>query len=161
LKGKPLAAAAAGWRGSTIDALVDCAAGITSPFSVIIIEPKGRAISQVGEDESAIGGRDAAHTLYAFSMWENPAEDENHIAWTRGLMEVMGPYIVPGISLNFTSDQGEQKVEDFFARNGKYERLVALKNKYDPTNLFRLNQNIRSAANGTASWTTIEARRGV
>jgi FAD/FMN-containing dehydrogenase len=129
-----------------IETLVDHAATITSPFSVIIIEPKGRAISQVGENETAIGGRDAAHTLYAFSMWENPSEDDTHIGWTRGLMEAMGPYIVPGVSLNFTSDQGQDKVKDFFARDGKYERLVSLKNKYDPNNLFRLNQNIRPSA---------------
>ena len=134
-----------------IETLVDYAAGITSPFSVIIIEPKGRAISQVGEDETAIGGRDAAHTLYLFSMWENPSEDDAHISWTRGLMEAMDPYITPGISLNFTSDQGQEKVKDFFGRNGKYERLVALKEKYDPTNLFRLNQNIRPRAQSGAA----------
>jgi FAD/FMN-containing dehydrogenase len=134
-----------------IDTLVDHAASITSPFSVILIEPKGRAIRRVGENETAIGGRDAAHTLYAFSMWENPSEDETHVAWTRGLMEAMGPFITPGVSLNFTSDQGQDKVRDFFGRDGKYERLVALKNEYDPTNLFRLNQNIRPTAQSTAA----------
>jgi FAD/FMN-containing dehydrogenase len=129
-----------------IDTLVDHTAMITSPFSVIIIEPKGRAISQVGESETAIGGRDAAHTLYAFSMWENPSEDDTHITWTRELMEAMDPFITPGVSLNFTSDQGQERVKDFFGRDGKYERLIALKNKYDPNNLFRLNQNIRPTA---------------
>jgi hypothetical protein len=129
-----------------IDTLVDHTATITSPFSVILIEPKGRAISQVGESETAIGGRDAAHTLYAFSMWENPSEDDTHITWTRELMEAMDPFITPGVSLNFTSDQGQERVKDFFGRDGKYERLIALKNKYDPNNLFRLNQNIRPTA---------------
>jgi hypothetical protein len=61
-------------------------------------------------------------------------------------MEAMGPYVAPGISPNFTSDQSKQKVKDFFAHNGKYERLVALKNEYDPMNLFRLNQNIKPTA---------------
>jgi hypothetical protein len=135
-----------------IDTLVEQAATITSPFSVVLIEPKGRAISQVGEAETAIGGRDAAHTLYAFSIWENPAEDDNHIAWARGFMEAMESYITPGISPNFTSDQGQDKVKDFFGRDGKYERLVALKNEYDPTNLLRLNQNIKpTAPSGAAS----------
>ncbi len=134
-----------------IDTLVEQAATITSPFSVVMIEPKGRAISQVGEAETAIGGRDAAHTLYAFSIWENPAEDDNHIAWTRGFMEAMESYITPGISPNFTSDQGQDKVKDFFGRDGKYERLVALKNEYDPTNLFRLNQNIKPTAHSGAA----------
>jgi FAD/FMN-containing dehydrogenase len=134
-----------------IDTLVDHTATITSPFSVILIEPKGHAISQVREDETAIGGRDAAHTLYAFSMWENPSEDDTHITWTRELMEAMEPFITPGVSLNFTSDQGQERVKDFFGRDGKYDRLIALKNKYDPNNLFRLNQNIRPVAQSGAA----------
>jgi hypothetical protein len=56
---------------------------MTLPFSVAMIEPKGRGIGRVGEDEMAIGGRDAAHALYGFSMWENPSESEIHIAWAR------------------------------------------------------------------------------
>ena len=59
----------------------------------------------------------------------------------------MGPYTIPGISLNFTMDQDESRMKTFF-RGGKYERLVALKEKYDPHNLFRLNQNIKPSANG-------------
>lgn len=131
------------FSNETIDTLVEQAATVTSPFTQIVLEPKGRAISRVGERDTAIGGRDAAHTLYIFTLWENPSEDDVHVAWTRGFMEAMGPYTAPGVSLNFTSDQGQNKVKDFFGRNGKYERLVALKNQYDPTNLFRLNQNIR------------------
>ncbi len=53
--------------------------------------------------------------------------------------------------LNFTSDQSQERVKDSFARDGKYERLVALKEKYDPDNLFRLNQNIKPEANGSKS----------
>jgi FAD/FMN-containing dehydrogenase len=128
-----------------IETLVDHAAALTSPFSFVVLEPKGRAISRVGEDESAFGGRDAAHSLYAFSMWENPAEDEANIMWTREFMRAMEPFVTPGISLNFTSDQDQDRVKDFFGRGGKYERLIALKNKYDPDNLFRLNQNIKPA----------------
>jgi hypothetical protein len=125
-----------------IETLIIHAAKMASPFSFAVLEPKGRAISRVGEDETAIGGRDAAHTLYAFSMWENPAEDDANIAWTRELMEAMEPFTTPGVSLNFTSEQNEDRVKAFFGP-GKYERLVALKEKYDPTNLFRLNQNIK------------------
>jgi len=55
----------------------------------------------------------------------------------------MEPFTVPGISLNFTSDQTKDKVKASFGSEKKYEGLVALKNKYDPTNLFRLNQNIK------------------
>lgn len=69
-----------------IDTMVVHAARMTSPFSVAMLEPKGGAISRVGEDETAMGGRDAAHTLYAFSMWEDPTESDTHIAWAREFM---------------------------------------------------------------------------
>jgi FAD/FMN-containing dehydrogenase len=132
----------AGLTDEAIDTLVVHAARMTSPFSVVMLEPKGRAISRVGEDETAMGGRDAAHTVYAFSMWEDPSESETHITWARELMQAMEPYTIPGVSLNFSADQNEGRVKAFFGPK-KYERLVALKNKYDPTNLFRLNQNIK------------------
>lgn len=59
-----------------IDTVIDVAAGVTSPLSMVLLEPKGRAISRVGEGDSALGGRDAAHTLYCFSMWTDPAESD-------------------------------------------------------------------------------------
>jgi hypothetical protein len=82
----------------------------------------------VGEDETAMGGRNAAHNLYAF--------------WAREFMGAMEPFTIPGVSLNFSADQSENKVKAFFGPE-KYERLVALKDKYDLVNLFRLNQNIK------------------
>ncbi|HYH52084.1 MAG TPA: FAD-binding oxidoreductase [Acidimicrobiia bacterium] len=126
-----------------IDTVLDAAAGMTSPLSLVLLEPKGRAISRVGESESALGGRDAAHTLYCFSMWADPAETDTHIAWTRSLMDTMAPFTIPGVSLNFTSDQQESKAKESFGSSEKIRRLVALKDRYDPTNFFRLNQNIR------------------
>jgi hypothetical protein len=60
----------------------------------------------------------------------------------RGFIEAMRPYTIPGVSLNFTMDQDESRVRTFFP-GGKYERLVTLKERYDPANLFRLNQNVK------------------
>jgi FAD binding domain/Berberine and berberine like len=131
-----------GLSDEAIDTLVEGAAAMPTPFSVILLEPKGRAIGRVGEDEMAIGGRDAAHTVYAFAMWEDPSETDAHVGWARGFIEAMGPYTIPGVSLNFTMDQDENRVRSFF-RGGKYERLATLKERYDPANLFRLNQNIK------------------
>jgi hypothetical protein len=133
-----------------IDTIVVHAGKIGSPFTLLVILPHGGAISDVGEDETAIGGRDAAYGVHAISMWENPAESETHIAWAREFMQRMEPFTIPGISLNFTSDQTEEKVKASFGSERKYEQLVALKNKYDPTNLFRLNQNIKPAAQSGA-----------
>jgi hypothetical protein len=128
---------------AAIDTIIDTAAGMTSPLSMVIIEPKGRAISRVGDGDSALGGRDAGHTLYCFSMWTDPAENDTHIGWTRSLMETMAPFTMPGVSLNFTSDQQESKAKESFGSADKNRRLTALKDRYDPTNFFRLNQNIR------------------
>ena len=131
---------------AAIDTIVDTAAGMTSPLSMILIEPKGRAIGRVGEADSALGGRDAAHTLYCFSLWTDPAESDAHIAWTRSLMDTMAPFTMPGVSLNFTSDQQASKARESFGSAEKNRRLTALKDRYDPTNFFRLNQNIRPSA---------------
>jgi hypothetical protein len=79
-------------------------------------------------------------------MWTDPAESDTHIAWTRSLMERMSPFTVPGVSLNFTSDQQETKARESFGSAEKNRRLVALKDRYDPTNFFRLNQNIQPSA---------------
>jgi FAD/FMN-containing dehydrogenase len=128
---------------AAIDTMVDTAAGVTSPLSIVMLEPKGRAISRVGDADTALGGRDAAHSLYCFSMWADPAESDHHIAWTRSLMEKMAPFTIPGISLNFTNDQQEAKAKESFGSEEKNRRLTALKDHYDPTNFFRLNQNIR------------------
>jgi hypothetical protein len=133
--------------GGAINTIVAHAARMLSPFTHVVIQPMGRAISCVREDETALGGRDAAYALHAISMWENLPESNAHIAWTREFLEAMEPFFTtPGISLNFTSDQNEDKVKAFFGP-AKYERLVALKNQYDPKNLFRLNQNIKPTAN--------------
>jgi FAD/FMN-containing dehydrogenase len=132
-----------------VSTIVTHAARMTSPFTHVVLQPMGRAISRLGEDETALGGRDAAYALHAISVWENPAEPETHIAWTREFLDALQPFTTPGISLNFTSDQSQDKVKASFGPE-KYERLVALKNKYDPKNLFRLNQNVKPSANGAA-----------
>ena len=132
-----------GLSDEAIDTIIHTVAGMTSPLSMVIVEPKGRAISRVGDGDSALGGRDAAHTLYCFSMWADPAESETHVAWTRSLMQTLAPFTMPGVSLNFTSDQQEAKARESFGSAEKNRRLTALKDCYDPTNFFRLNQNIR------------------
>ena len=138
------------WKTENVPALPDTAldvilgegAGISSPLSMIVIEPKGRAISRVGDDDTALGSRDAAHTVYNFGMWDNPLEADKHVAWTRQFMEALSPFTTPGVSLNFTSDQQHEKAVASFGGQAKYQRLQRLKDTYDPGNLFRLNQNV-------------------
>ena len=109
---------------------------------MIVIEPKGRAISRVGDHDTALGSRDAAHTVYNFGMWDNPLEADKHVAWTRQFMEALSPFTTPGVSLNFTSDQQHEKAIASFGGAAKYQRLQRLKDTYDPGNLFHLNQNV-------------------
>ena len=132
-----------------VDTIVEHASKISSPFSQVVLQPMGGAVRYVGEDEAAIGGRDAAYIVHAISMWENLAESETHIAWAREFLQMMAPFTSPGISLNFTSDQAEDKVKASFGPE-KYERLVTVKDKYDPMNLFRLNQNVKPTSQSGA-----------
>jgi len=77
------------------------------------------------------------------SAWKEPGESDMHIAWTREFWTAMKPFSTGGVNVNFLSaDEGEDRVREAYSEV-KYERLVSLKNKYDPTNLFRVNQNIK------------------
>lgn len=96
----------------------------------------------MGEEETPISRRDAACRYYAFSMWGDPGEAESHIGWARELAQAMQPFTAEGIQLNFMSVEGDERVRSTFGPK-KYERLVALKEKYDPDNVFRINQNIK------------------
>ena len=129
-------------RDGTIDTLVSWAGRMSSPFSSLVLEPKGRAIARVPDDAMAISGRDAAYFYYAFGIWEDPTENERHIEWTREVWRAMEPYTITGLPLNFTVDSGEERLRATFG-DEKYARLVALKDRYDPDNLFRHNANIR------------------
>jgi FAD/FMN-containing dehydrogenase len=74
-------------------------------------------------------------------MWSDPAESETHRHWADSLWGALQPVASGGVYVNYLGDEGEERVRA--AYGGGYERLVALKNAYDPTNLFRFNQNIR------------------
>ena len=125
-----------------VETLVEHANRVTSPFTVVVIEAKGGAIPRVPEDSMALIGRKAPFAFYGISQWEDPAEAEDHIRWARELGEAMEPYSAKGIPLNFVMDEGNERVQASFGPE-KYTRLVALKDEYDPGNLFSRNQNIR------------------
>jgi hypothetical protein len=110
----------------------------------LLLEPLGGAISRVDENASALGRRDVPWVYHALSMWMEPGQEaaDAHIAWARGVSADMAPHTVPGVYLNFTSDEGEDRVRNTYG-DERHARLVALKDKYDPENVFHLNQNIR------------------
>ena len=103
-------------------------------------------MSRIGEDETAVGNRDALYNAIIVGMWAETAEDERTIGWVRRLWEALRPFSSCGVYANYLmDDEGEDRVRAAYGAE-KYERLVALKDKYDPTNLFNLNQNIAPTA---------------
>jgi FAD/FMN-containing dehydrogenase len=110
----------------------------------LLLEPLGGAVSKTGEDDTALGRRDVAWCYHALSLWMEPdqATADAHIAWARDLADDIKRLTVEGVYLNFTSDVGDERVRSTYGPD-KYARLVALKDKHDPSNLFHLNQNIK------------------
>jgi hypothetical protein len=114
------------------------------PMAQLLMEPMGGAISRVGDDETALGRRDVPWCYHALAMWMEPdaQTEEAHVEWARGLAGDLKPHVIDGVYLNYTSDEGEDRVRSSYGEE-KYARLVALKDRYDRENLFHLNQNIR------------------
>ena len=77
-------------------------------------------------------------------MWSNPADSDANVQWTRELWAAMQPFLSGSVYVNYLGEEGEERVKAAYTPT-KYARLVDLKTKYDPTNLFRLNQNIKPA----------------
>jgi FAD/FMN-containing dehydrogenase len=125
------------------DVLIDHASRITSPFSGVLAMHLGGASGRVGETETAAGNRDAQHVFNVQAAWEDPAENDVHIAWTRDYWRAMQPFSSGGTYVNFlTRDEGDDRVRAAYGP-AIHDRLVEVKTKYDPGNLFRSNQNIR------------------
>jgi FAD binding domain/Berberine and berberine like len=142
------------WKSSFLKELSDDAAEtliaqfatVPSTLSLVAIEELGGAVSRVGRDETAFGERSAPYSLIITSEWIDPAESEKNIQWARDFWETMQPYESEAVYVNYLGMEGENRIKAAYGP-AKYKRLVALKNKYDPTNFFRLNQNIKPTIN--------------
>jgi len=119
------------------------------PMIQLLLEPLGGAVGRVDENESALGRRDIPWVYHALTMWMEPDQEtaDAHVAWARGLAADLAPHTAAGVYLNFTSDEGEERVRSTYGEE-RYARLVALKDRYDPENVFHLNQNIRPSRRG-------------
>jgi FAD/FMN-containing dehydrogenase len=113
-----------------------------SPLTQILMLPGGGAPSRVPNDAMALGSRGAPFNYHITSLWPDPSDDDANIAWTRELSAEMKRFATGHAYLNFLGDEGEERVVAAF-RSEAYARLTALKDRYDPDNLFRSNQNIR------------------
>ena len=124
-----------------IDVLVEYTGKIPDPNTEIAYAQLGGAISRVPQDATAYGHRDAQFAMNVHGRWTDPSRDQACIGWARDLFNAAAPFATGAVYVNFmTQDEGE-RVRAAYGPN--YERLVQLKRRYDPTNLFRMNQNIR------------------
>ena len=123
-----------------IDIVADRATRMTSPLTAFPIFQLGGAISRVGEDETAAGGRSAGHTLNINATTATSEGFDEEREWSRAFWSALQPYHT-SVYVNFLMDEGEERIREAYGAN-KYDRLKSLKQKYDPDNFFRLNQNI-------------------
>jgi FAD/FMN-containing dehydrogenase len=130
-----------------LETLVRHGSNRAGPMAQLLVEPMGGAIGRMGEDDTALGRRDVKWCYHALAMWMEPDQEtaDAQTAWARELADEMRPHTTDGVYLNFTSDEGDERVRATYGPE-KYARLVALKDQYDPGNVFRLNQNIRPSA---------------
>jgi FAD/FMN-containing dehydrogenase len=128
---------------ATIDALVARTIAPASP-SLFFLEPLHGRATTVGPDESAFGHRRAAYSFAAVALWFEPGEEAAATAWIRDFFAEMTPFLASGVYTNYLAgDEGDARVRAAYGRS--WDRLVALKRKFDPENFFRLNQNVNPA----------------
>jgi hypothetical protein len=126
---------------AAVDAMVESFANVQSPFTAAGFQQLGNAANRVGASETAFSHRDALYDCLMLAGWEDPAEADKNVEWTRQFYGALRPSLHAGMYVNAVGADSEQEVKAAF-RSETYERLVALKRKYDPTNFFRLNPNI-------------------
>ena len=126
---------------STIDVIVECLSTVPSKKTAVTLIRIGGAVGRVAKDETAFYHRDMTYDLIILSAWNDPSDSESNIRWTDDVLESFGAELPPAVYVNDLGDEGNDRIRD--AYGGNYQRLAALKNKFDPSNFFRLNQNIK------------------
>ncbi len=140
------------WRADFVNELSDDAIAqhirfgnaLPSMHSTMHLYPINGAASRVGKQDTAWNYRDATWAQVMVGVDPDPANNEKIIAWSKSYYDALHPYSAGGAYVNFMMDEGEERVKATYGDN--YERLFAIKNKYDPDNLFRVNQNIKPTA---------------
>ena len=113
-----------------------------SPFSMTFIHHYHGAYNRVGAPETAYPHRGAHHDVLILANWTNPSESDTHVGWARTFYRALQSHAANNAVLNFMGvDEDDVRVRDTYGQN--YQRLVAVKDTYDPSNFFRMNQNIR------------------
>lgn len=124
-----------------IDVLLDFVARMPSPASGVGLQQLHGVAGRVDPMATAFAHRGDRYDCLILSQWPDLSESEQIIAWTAELFDALGPFFGAGVYVNNLGDEEHQRVKQAYGAN--YDRLAALKTKYDPTNLFRNNHNIK------------------
>ncbi|HTE54450.1 MAG TPA: FAD-binding oxidoreductase [Kofleriaceae bacterium] len=137
------------WKGNFVSELTDAAidahvehgAKVPEVSATMHLYPINGACHRVAADESAFAYRKATFAEVIVCAWNDPSKDEERIRWVRDYYHATAPHSEAGGYVNFMADDEKGRIADSYG--GNYKRLVELKKKYDPDNLFHMNQNIR------------------
>jgi FAD/FMN-containing dehydrogenase len=128
-----------GLPDDAIDTILEFTDPFPGPLTQVGIEPMGGAIARVDATATAFPHRDATYSLGIWPGWADPEADDDVVAWARAFHEAMAPY-ADGVYANYLDRDETDRVEAAYGEN--YERLVEVKDRWDPENRFRMNQNV-------------------
>lgn len=139
------------WKGSfateltdgAIDVHIEHGPQIPTANSAMHIYPINGACHRVAADATAFAYRDATFATVIAGVWPDPADNEKNVKWVRDYYKALEPHSNAGGYINFMDADDQDRIRDNY--KGNYDRLAQIKKKYDPTNLFHLNQNIQPA----------------
>jgi FAD/FMN-containing dehydrogenase len=123
-----------------IGLLVDAFQHVPSPMTGILIERYHGAVTRIDPTATAFPHREPGFNLAFAGQWMDPGEDEHNIAWVRSTFDALRPYTTDAVYVNYIAADEPERVRDAYGPN--WDRLVALKRRWDPDNVFHLNQNI-------------------
>ncbi len=138
------------WRGehlrelsdAAIDAYIANAPLDLHELSMAVVFHHGGAVGRVPPDATAFTHRDADYMFHPIACWESPGDDARHLSWLHRASDAMQEFATGALYLNFMTDEGEERVKAGYQQE-TWKRLVALKDRYDPTNMFSFNANIQ------------------
>jgi FAD/FMN-containing dehydrogenase len=130
---------------AAVDDAVAVAADIPSALTVVLLQPLGGAYGRVDEHATALSHRDAGWAYHALSLWPDPADTAVNRAWTERFAAALAPYGHGAAHPNYVSEDAGDRVRGFYGPD-TYDRLAAVKRRWDPHNVFALNQNIPPGA---------------
>jgi FAD/FMN-containing dehydrogenase len=124
-----------------LEAIVEFAGKLPSPQCEIFIGCIAGAANRISADATAYFHRDAKFVLNVHGRWDEVADDRICMAWAREFFQASAPFASAGAYVNFMTQEEGDRVAAAYGSN--YDRLVQIKNRYDPENIFHLNQNIK------------------